>query len=217
MEARVIRSGEGVCQPALSMRTGDESVVFMGDAGRGEEFVTKVMPLSGGKWFGFSHPAEQVARLMLWRGMTGNSDLSRILYLRGVLLEGVPALLMIQEREIGEEVDKADLGAALRGLSRMTLDAFDNISTENLIGTRDGYKVVDAMLKREVKEQALSGCRDLRRCECVWYDFVRMTSGGFGEVPEGYAVPDALRKRYSPESNPWISEIEEEVPGQKTL
>ncbi len=218
MGTRVISAGEsGSCQPALRMRTGDESVVFIGDAGRGEDFVTKVMPLSGGKWFGFSHPAEQVARLFRMRGMIDNPDISRILHLRGVLLEGVPALLVIQERERGDAVDKADLTAALQGLSRRTLGAFDNISAENLIRTRNGYKVVDAMLRREVKEQALRRCGGSGRCECDWYGFVRMTSGGIGEVPEGYAVPDALKRRYSPESNPWISEIEEEVLERKAL
>jgi hypothetical protein len=210
-----VRTGceEGRRNPwaTLRVKTGDESVVFAGDAGSGEGYVTKVMPLSGGKWFGLMHPSEQVARLLLMRGMADNQDISRIRHLRGVLLEGVPALLIIQEMEQGEEIGSGDINTALKGLSRKTLETLDNVSATNLIRTRNGYKVVDAMLRHEIDGQALERCAKSRTCGCDWYEFVRKTAKGFGKVPEGYAFPEALKKRYAPESNPWIGEVEREI------
>ncbi|VVB77053.1 Uncharacterised protein [uncultured archaeon] len=205
--------GNGRDTPTMRCVIGDESVVFFG-GGRGS-FVTKVMPLSKGKWFGGMHPSEQVARLLLMRGMTTNPDISRIHHLRGILLEGVPALLIIQDLEEGREVGSEGIAGALMGLSRKTTELLDNVSGTNVISTRDGYKLIDALLRQDIGGQALPECGRSLRCDCDWREFVSRTKEGFGSIPKGYAIPEALKGRYAPESNPWIGEIERELAARR--
>jgi len=187
-----------------------ESYVFIGPEKKGEKrFVTKIMKLKPPGFFKTVYKEEQVARNLLWLGLQkDNQSLAKIHHLRGIEVDGEPGLLIIQEHADGTQTYSNP-----RTLDPKTFIHFDDIlfkpdGFSNIISTKEGLKVVDARMRESTfkKQKCPQG-----KCNCNWHDFVKKTASGFDPLPEGYALPQEIKKAYDPEANPWISQVEKEA------
>jgi len=187
-----------------------ESYVFPDPAfTRGNKFITKIMKLKPRQKDAMIYDAEQVMRNLLWRGMQGtNKSLARIHHLRGIEVDGEPAIMIIQEKIEGDQ----DRFSTAR-IDPNSFKYFDDIQFRpngfsNIIRTKEGLKVVDARMDEAVRntQKCPPG-----KCSCNWHDFVENTASGFDPLPEGYSLPQEIKKAYDPKTNPWISQMELET------
>jgi len=189
---------------------GGESVIFTGKKkAHGTRFVTKIMKLRPRANTDTIYEAEQVTRNLLWLGMQEkNQSLAKIHHIRGIEVDGKPALLIVQEH-----ADGTQNRFTKKRIDPNTFKYFDDIvfrpdGYSNIIDTEKGLKVVDARMD----EQAMKTQRCLPgKCNCNWHEYVERTAGGFGKIPEGYVLPREIRKAYPANANPWIGQIEKET------
>jgi|GEM_PF-5797029 len=172
------------------------------------------MKLKLPSYFKTVYKEEQVARNLLWLGLQKeNQSLAKIHHLRGIEIDGEPGLLIIQEHANGRQIYSNP-----RNLNPKTFIHFDDVlfkpdGFSNIIPTQEGPKVVDARLREDTfnKQKCPQG-----KCNCNWHDFVKKTANGFNPLPEGYIMPQEIKKAYDPKSNPWISQVEKEAGQMKS-